>query len=243
MTGGADTHYEDFTSGLRDFVAARRLAAAATTGGGSTLVGGWFGGAGADPSAVVLGIDWLAGDDKETATPESSRSRGAEAAPSAVVLGIDWLAGDETATPESSGGSDDEETATPESFGSSDDEETATPESSRSGDRSGLVLGAAAGPEKKARAAACPGGGGISTLIVNTEKPRVFSRIEPPGGEAAPFWRGARGLAPRAEKPSLGKSQVRESRTAQVENLNVFVTNRQQPDDRTGFAVRSGGPP
>lgn len=56
--GDADTYYEDFTSGLRDYVAAR-MAANATEMGGPTLVGGWFGGAGADPSAVVMGIDWL----------------------------------------------------------------------------------------------------------------------------------------------------------------------------------------
>lgn len=58
MTGGADTYYEDFTSGLRDFVAAR--AGAAEAADGPTLVGGWFGGGGADPSALVLGVDWLA---------------------------------------------------------------------------------------------------------------------------------------------------------------------------------------
>jgi hypothetical protein len=77
MTGGADTYHEDFTSGLRDFVTAR---AAASGGGtdsldrGSTLIGGWFGGAGADPSALVMGLDWLAdnGDEKTSTgvTPE-----------------------------------------------------------------------------------------------------------------------------------------------------------------------------
>ena len=63
MTGDVDAHYEDFTSGLRNFVAARRSATSEMTGGGSTLVGGWFGGTGADPSAIVLGIDWLVGGD------------------------------------------------------------------------------------------------------------------------------------------------------------------------------------
>ena len=56
--GDADTYYEDFTSGLRDYVAAR-MSTNATELGGPTLVGGWFGGAGADPSAIVMGIDWL----------------------------------------------------------------------------------------------------------------------------------------------------------------------------------------
>ena len=61
MTGGADTYHEDFTSGLRDFVAARQAAGGFDdTTGGSTHVGGWFGGAGADPSALVVGLDWLA---------------------------------------------------------------------------------------------------------------------------------------------------------------------------------------
>ena len=56
--GDVDTYYEDFTSGLRDYVAAR-MSTNATENDGPTLVGGWFGGAGADPSAVVVGIDWL----------------------------------------------------------------------------------------------------------------------------------------------------------------------------------------
>lgn len=69
MTGGADTYYADFTTGLRDFVAARQRAAPAALAGidggdaadsDPTLVSGWFGGAGADPSAIVLGVDWLA---------------------------------------------------------------------------------------------------------------------------------------------------------------------------------------
>ena len=54
MTGGADTYYSDFTAGLHEFVAARL---------GKTMTS--FEG-GADPSAVVLGIDFA----EEPTTPE-----------------------------------------------------------------------------------------------------------------------------------------------------------------------------
>lgn len=56
--GGGDTYDEDFTSSLRDFVAARS-AAEKNIDSDPTLVGGWFGGAGADPSAIILEADWL----------------------------------------------------------------------------------------------------------------------------------------------------------------------------------------
>jgi hypothetical protein len=58
ITGGSDSNYDDFTSSLREFVEARRVIGSGEDGG-PTMVGGWFGGTGADPSAVVLGIDWL----------------------------------------------------------------------------------------------------------------------------------------------------------------------------------------
>ncbi len=60
-TGGADEYYEDFTSGLRDYVTGLLAAGSADPGvNGPTLVGGWFGGGGADPSALVLDVDWFA---------------------------------------------------------------------------------------------------------------------------------------------------------------------------------------
>lgn len=79
MTGGADTYYEDFTSGLRDFVAAR--AGAAEAADGPTLVGGWFGGGGADPSALVLGVDWLADEGLADEGPADEPQRSREAPP------------------------------------------------------------------------------------------------------------------------------------------------------------------
>lgn len=80
MTGGADTYHEDFTSGLRDFVAARRAAGGFDDPtGGSTLVGGWFGGAGADPSALVVGLDWLAENCGDDSAAEGSGGEGGAA--------------------------------------------------------------------------------------------------------------------------------------------------------------------
>jgi hypothetical protein len=80
MTGGADTYHEDFTSGLRDFVAARQAAGGFDDPtGGSTLVGGWFGGAGADPSALVVGLDWLAENRGDDSAAEDSGGEGSAA--------------------------------------------------------------------------------------------------------------------------------------------------------------------
>lgn len=52
LSGDADTYYEDFTSGLREYVATR----------GAADGGGFFGGRGADPSALVLGVDFIEDD-------------------------------------------------------------------------------------------------------------------------------------------------------------------------------------
>jgi len=98
MTGGADTYHEDFTSGLRDFVTARAAAGGDAATGGSTLVGGWFGGAGADPSALVMGLDWLADGDDSTgmgilpdeedsaSTPDSEDDDSASEAPAGGLM-------------------------------------------------------------------------------------------------------------------------------------------------------------
>lgn len=62
MTGGADTQYEDFMSGLRDFVAARASFGGAARGG-------------ADPSALVFGVDFVEPPDEGEADAEGGLSK------------------------------------------------------------------------------------------------------------------------------------------------------------------------
>ncbi|GFR88935.1 hypothetical protein ElyMa_002530100 [Elysia marginata] len=111
MTGGADTYYEDFMSGLRDFVAARQAAEESSnnvSSEGSTLVGGWFTGAGADPSALVLGLNWLAegGEPVDTSARNASTEADFEVLSSEGVYGpaplrrqTSFMFGDESPPP------------------------------------------------------------------------------------------------------------------------------------------------
>jgi hypothetical protein len=81
MTGGADTHFEDFTSGLRAYVESQREA-------GSAMGGTWFGGSGANPSGIVLGLDWAEEDmDLEEALGDPEPDPDPEPEPPINIMG------------------------------------------------------------------------------------------------------------------------------------------------------------
>ena len=90
MLGGADdTHYEDLATGLRAFVEVTSGGGYSYSGSGSTLVGGWFGGTGADPTALVVDSGW-----PDSADEESSELHGAAEFSGAVGDEDEYAGGD-----------------------------------------------------------------------------------------------------------------------------------------------------
>lgn len=75
MTGGADTYFEDFSTGLRELVASQRSEAGSA--------GAWFGGGGANPVGLIAGVDWMADIGGAAEDPAEGDATGAAAIPPA----------------------------------------------------------------------------------------------------------------------------------------------------------------